>query len=227
MIDGSSSPELLPAWIEAIATAGGVLVAVVAIVFTFLQIRLASLQLRRAAIREAQDSEERTRPYIGLDVVPGLAGAPSFDLIITNFGRATAKRIRIDLRGAGFEAQSEGDEIGPALGRLFARPFDLAPGARRRVFWYMPAQADATPSGALGVPIAGEVSASYEWERTDADSRVYEDWIAYDLTEYPKLTPQPTEGSTANGSAGDPEIIGRNAVNALRAIARHVGETRR
>lgn len=221
------SAETLPTWIGAIATAA-VLVAIVAIVLTYLQVRLTARQIRDTAAREAQNSEDQTRPYVGLDVVPGLAGPPSFDLLVTNFGRATARRIRIELVGGGFVAQSLADEIGPALERLFAGPFDLAPGARRRVFWYMPDQVNSQSRGAVGAPIAGEISADYEWEsRAGAASRSYTDQLSYDLTEYPKLTPQPASGSTAEGSTNNPEVIARNGVHALRAIASHVGEMRR
>lgn len=224
----SVSAETLPAWIGAIATSAAVLVAIVAIVLTYWQVRLTARQIRDTAAQEAQNSEDQTRPYIGLDVVPGLAGPPSFDLLVTNFGRATARRICVNLSGGGFVAQSDADEVGPALGRLFAVPFDLAPGARRRVFWYMPDQENATPRGAVGAPIAGEIGARYEWEpRTGEASRSYEDRLSYDLTEYPKLTPSPSSGSTAHGSESDPEVIARNGVHALRAIARHAGELRR
>lgn len=222
------SPEVLPAWIGSIATSAAVIVAILAIVLTYTQVRLTARQIREAAIREAQNSEDRTRPYIGLDVVTGLAGSPSFDLVITNFGRATARHVRIDLVGEGFKAQSSADEIGPALGRLFAVPFDLAPGARRRVFWYMPDEEESTPRGAVGTPISGEISAIYEWEpRPGEKLRSYKDRLSYDLNEYPKLAPQPASGSTANGSVNAPEVIARNEVHALRAIARHIGELRR
>lgn len=40
--------------------------------------------MRGAALREAQDSEDRTRPYVGMDIVPGLAGSPTFDIVIEN-----------------------------------------------------------------------------------------------------------------------------------------------
>jgi len=226
IIQEAASSDSVPTWIGAIATAAAVIVAIVAITLTYMQIRITTKQIRDAADREAENSEAQTRPYIGLDVVPGLAGHSSFDLLITNFGRTTARNIRIDLIDDEFKAQSNGDEIGPALGRLFAALFDLAPSARRRVLWYLPEQSNAEPGGPIGTPIKGEIRATYEWQRSgeQAPVRQYEDLLSYDLTEYPKLIPLPSTGATAEGMAGSPEVIARNQVHALRSISRHIAE---
>ncbi|WP_426624289.1 hypothetical protein ACPPVW_17250 [Leifsonia sp. McL0607] len=219
-------PEIIPAWIEAVATAVGVLVAILAIVFAYAQIRQTATQMRLASAREAQDSEEQTRPYIGVDLVPGLGGPPSFDLVIENFGRATARDLKISLVDDSFQAQSAADEIGPALGRLFESGFDLAPGARRRIFWRLPSSEDASPPGDFGAPIAGEITTTYTWQAgDDRGKRAYEDRLRYDLTEYPKLTPAPAKGATTSGQ--NIEAQAKNAVHALRAIAEHVAEIRR
>lgn len=221
-----TTSALLPTWIEAVATVFGVLVAVVAIVFTYKQIRQTAQQMRGASAREAQDSEDRTRPHVGVDVVPGLAGAPSFDLVIENHGKTTARHVRLNLVDDELRAQSESDQIGPALARLFGIGFDLAPGARRRVFWRLPDDGNASPRGDRGAPVAAEIAVTYHWAPgDDRGVREYKDRIRYDLTEYAKLTPQPTKGATSNGSST--EALGKNAVHALRAIAEHVAEIRR
>lgn len=218
--------EIAPMWIEAVATVVGVIVAVIAIVLTLKQVRMTAQQMRQASEREAQDSEDQTRPYVGLDILPGLAGAPSFDMVMENFGKTTARGVRLQLVDEEFGSQSEGDEIGPALGRLFAAGFDLAPGARRRVFWRLPEQENASPSGAIGAPEAAEVVVEYGWEPGgDRELRLFKDRLRYDLSEYPKLTPSPTKGPRTIGTTTDAQL--KNAVHVLGAIAEHVAEIRR
>ncbi|MBG9887337.1 hypothetical protein ABE10_12615 [Bacillus toyonensis] len=214
-----AQPDLLPAWISAIATVLAAGAAVWAILAT-------GAQVRRASAQEAANSDAQTRPYVGVDIVPSIAGSGAMDIVFENHGRAVARGIRVGLVSDQFRAQSDADEIGPALGRLFATPFDLAPGARRRVFWRMPADSQANPPGDIGTPIAGEVAISYAWEPRDGRSaQGYSDSIKYDLTEYPKLTPLPASGSEAK--PGDAEAIQKNTVHALRAIARSIGELNR
>lgn len=224
IVAAADSSELVPSWIEAVSTSLAVLVALAALWFAYSQIRQTAAQMRSTAAREAQDSEDRTRPYVGLDIVPGLGGSPSFDIVIENFGQATARDIRVSLASGSFEAQSPADEIGPALGRLFARGFDLAPRARRRVFWRLPDDGDATPRGDMGAPISGELIARYSWTPGgERDLRVYEERLGYDLTEYPKLTPMAARGAESQGANAD----AKNLVHAIRTVASHVGELRR
>lgn len=226
MLATETPADLVPTWIEAIATLVGVVVAITAIVFTVVQLRLTARQMRDTAIQEAKNSEARTRPYVGIEIVPGIAGSGSMDIIIENHGKTTARNIKVSLVDDTFRAQSEGDEIGEALGRLFATGFDLAPGAHRRVFWQFPADENSSPQGHMGTPVAAGIRFSYEWFPGDERPlRRYEDSIQYDLTEYPKLIPLPGTGSTAHGTS--PEAQNKNLLNALRAIASNVAEIRR
>lgn len=226
MLESQTPADLVPSWIEAIATLVGVGVAMVAIVFTVVQLRLTAQQMREAAVQEAKNSEARTRPYIGVEIVPGIAGSGSMDILIENHGKTTARNIQVRLADDTFREQSDGDVIGAALGRLFSAGFDLAPGARRRVFWQFPADANSSPSGHMGTPVAAGILFSYEWEPGDErPARHYEDSIEYDLTEYPKLIPMPATGSTAQGASTD--ALQKNLLNVLRAIASNIAEMRR
>ena len=226
MLVTETPADLVPTWIEAIATLVGVVVALVAIIFTAVQVRLTARQMRETAEQEAQNSEDQTRPYVGVDIVPGVAAMGSMDIIFENHGRTTARSIRVNLVGDDFREQSEGDIVAPALGRLFATPFDLAPGARRRILWQLPADQDASPRGHMGTPVVGGIEFSYHWEPGgDRAARHYKDSIQYDLSEYPKLIPMPAKGSTAHGSSAEAQQ--KNLVHVLRAIAVHLGELRR
>lgn len=104
------------------ATFAGVAVAVLAATFALVQLRL---------IRK--DSRERTRPYVQLDVVPGLQGPGSWDLVIENRGASTALNVVVD--GGEYTPQVENDHIVPDLGKYLLAPKTLVPGARRRVMW--------------------------------------------------------------------------------------------
>lgn len=212
-------------WVSAIATCVGSVAAGGALWFAYSQIRLTARQMRESAAQEARDSEARTRPYVSVEIVPGLAGPGSMDIVFANHGRTTARNVRVSLVGDDFRAQSEEDEIGPALGRMFANRFELAPGARRRVFWQIPANDDESRSQ-FGTPLIGVVAVSYAWKPDGAETeRRYADEFRYDLTEYPKLIPVPYSGPNASGTSADAHE--RNVVHALRAIARNVAENTR
>jgi hypothetical protein len=228
LLAATPSAELLPTWVSAVAGAAGVVVAVIAIVLTYTQVRLTGRQLRESSVREAQDSEARTRPYLSIDIVPGLAGRPTFDIVIANLGATTATDVRLRLTHHDFDKQSEDDQIGPALGELLAAGFDLAPSARRRLLWRIPGDTNTEPPGDIGAPISDTVRATYMWDPADGrPSRHYEDRLQYDLSQYPFLTPAASRGSTTQGSPTDQNVHLKNLIHALRAIADHVGELRR
>lgn len=178
-------------WIESISTLVAAVAAIIAVIVAWWQLRLAAEDFRDKTEVERANSDAQTRPYLALDVVPGIAGNSSFDLVISNQGKTFAREIAISIEGLHFEAQSSGDELGPALGRLFEQKFELAPGARRRVFWRIP-ESNGSPRGDIGTPVAATILVDYVWVRDDGRSpEHYSDRLAYDLTEYPKLTPVP------------------------------------
>ncbi|OZB85566.1 hypothetical protein [Microbacterium sp. 13-71-7] len=222
--DKVAMSSLAASWVVAVATAAGVIVAGLALWFAYRQIALTSTQMRASAAQQAQDSEDRTRPYVSVDFVPGISGAPSFDIVVTNRGQTMARGLTLELTDGGFRALSEHDEIGPALGRLFSSGIDLAPGAKLRVLWRFPDQENAEPRGDLGAPERGSVIVRYGWMPGDARPiREYAEPARYDLREHLKLIPRAYSGEDASGSDADL----RNAVNALRAIAENVGDLRR
>lgn len=225
VLAASTPPDLLPSWISALATAAGVLVAAVAIGLTLLQVSQTAKQLRDNADREARDSEERTRPYVWVDVAPSLAGSPAVDVVVRNTGHTTARNVRLSVTDAPFTARFEGDAITPTMGRAFSEGFDLAPAAHRRYYWHFPANENAAPSGQMGAPASGEIVLQYQW-RPDASEAVrdYEERYRYNLDDLLRLAPVPFSGSDA-GAGGDP--VERNMVHALRAIARNLGEGNR
>lgn len=218
LLTTSLANETAAAWVTAIGTVAAALIALISV---FIAMR----QVKKSQAQQAADSEERTRPYVSADFVPGLQGSPVFDIVFENHGRALATDVRLELLGAEFKPQSEMDEIAPVLRELVETPFDLAPGARRRLMWRVAESERSNPPGAAGAPIKAEVHVYYDWHPHDRKVRSYMTSSSYDLTVYPKLTPKPTVGEKVSEDA---ELgVVQNISRALRTIAVHIGELRR
>lgn len=222
----AASATELPEWISAVSTTAGVLLALVALILTFRQVRLTANQIRDTARQEAQNSEDRTRPYVSLDIVPSLAGKPAIDLVVSNPGRSTARDVRVEVAGHDFGPLTDQDKVGPALGRLFEHGFDLAPGTRRRFFWHFPASPSSTPSGEQGAPSKGSLRATYVWQAVnDRPERAFEEHFDYNVEDLMVLAPAPWTGPRASSDAADEGL--QNMINSLRAVAQNIGERNR
>lgn len=128
----AANADVVMAW----ASLAGVVVAFFAALFALSQLRM---------IRK--DSRERTRPYVQLDVVPGLHGPGSWDLIVENRGASAALQVVID---AGlFTPLDADDHIAPIIGDYLLTPKTLVPGARRRVMWGLQQTAGNVKAGVL------------------------------------------------------------------------------
>jgi hypothetical protein len=224
LLTSAPLPDLLPSWISAIATAVGVIVAVVAIGLTVHQVRLTGKQLRETARREAQDSESQTRPYVSAEAVVSLAGPPTWDIVISNSGRSTASNVTLEVIGTPFGARFPSDIVGPAQAAAFGNGFDLVASSRRRFYWHFKENARATPSQSMGAPAEGEVVIRYEWSSDPSQpGRHYEERYRYNLKEIAALTPEPWKGA----EAADRSDTARDTVLALRAVAGNLGELKR
>ncbi|GEM_PF-4713604 len=137
--------------LSTLAAVGALLVSVATLFVAVIQIGRASRQLRA-------DSEERTRPYIFLDVVPGLQGTRVWDLIISNTGKTTARDVRISLNQD--LPTDEADKVGPNLAKLFEAGLTLPPGSRLDSPAWKPSTSDVAfrevpsgcPAGSDGSP---------------------------------------------------------------------------
>lgn len=133
----------------------GLLVAAVSAGRTAVRTMRAS-QEASAAAREAQeqarrDSIEQTRPYVYVEVVPGLAGLRTYDLRISNSGRSAARDLRLD-----FDAWPDvDDKITEAIRVLFNTPRTLPPGASIRAYW------SVVGGDISGMPESGKIYISY------------------------------------------------------------------
>lgn len=224
--DEIAESMLAATWLTAIATIVGVVIAGAALVAAALSIVQTGRQMRVTARNEVENSDAQTRPYVGVDITPGIASMPSFDIVIRNHGKTAARGIRISLLDGEFAARGGDDMVGPAQARVFAVPFDLAPGAHRRLLWQVLASKGGSRPTNLGAPDSGTIGMSYEWEPNDGrERRSYTDSIRYDLRDYPALIVVAGTGGSTTGRTAEDHL--KNAVKALRAIASHVGNGNR
>lgn len=224
--DEIAESMLSATWMTAIATIGGVAIAGAALITAALSIVQTGRQMRSTARNEIDNSDAQTRPYVGVDITPGIASVPSFDIVIRNHGKTTARDVQIVLKNGEFDAREGDDMVGPAQARVFAVPFDLAPGAHRRLLWQVLASKNANRPENVGAPDAGEIGVTYGWEPGDGrEPRTYSDSIGYDLRDYPALIVVAGTGGSDHGRSTEDHL--KNAVKALRAIASHVGNSMR
>lgn len=185
------------------------------------QIYLASKQMRETSKQSKQESEDRNRPYISMDVVPGLGGVGCWDLKISNTGGSPARDISISLLHDHFLSDEDGSYLKEKLEAFCSTQFDLMPGASRRIYWSI---YSADESRVLeGAPLKGVISARYSWKNDSKIIADYEDNLPYDCENAP--IPAPSTGSKREGKFEAESL--KNIEYALRSISHQIGELAR
>lgn len=154
-----------------------------------------------ASEQNERDSRAATRPYVYAEVVPGLGGSATWDLVLRNHGRTTARNLLVVTDWAK-------DDFAKKLSQFCSTERDLPPGASLRLFWRVE---DPNGGPASGQEPVTKVDLTYE---DDQGGHWRESYVA-DCS-YGKATPAPQEGDNAGG--GEDKHI-RNINFALRAIA--------
>ncbi|MGU3432608.1 hypothetical protein ACNHUS_06275 [Actinomycetes bacterium M1A6_2h] len=167
-----------------------------------------------ALLRE--QAEQERRPYVIAELVPGLHGPGSTDLVIANLGRSLARWVLVDI--GPLAKRNDDDHISDALGRYLTTPKLLVPGARQRVMWHNVGNPESERSDA-GVP--GIVSARITY--SDDGGTRYSETYELNIAHMTSVSPVPTTGPRRVGSGNEFADID----HALRALAGHVGELRR
>lgn len=212
--DWTNVIQAICAIVSTICVAAALWVSVRQILLTVEQIRLSSQQAKR-------ESGDRNRPYIAMDVVPGIARGGTWDLRIKNTGGTAARNIRISLRNSRFIPNENPDEskIYDKLIQFCNTSFDLMPSACRRLRWTV---TDHNGGVRVGAPLQATIQVSYEWKDLD-QARGYVDYLPYDCETL--LLPVPASGSKYSGNPDKEQA--KKIENALRAIAINVGEINR
>lgn len=161
------------------------------------------------------DSAQQTRPYVYLEVVPGLQGSGSWDLRIKNLGASLAHNVQIDV--GELEPLSADDRIVKHLAGFFRNPLTLPPAAHLRVVWR---RDDASRDLLEGAPEVREVSVGYK----DVDGNIYKETYTLSLVGWGQAMPAPQQGDRRN--SGDNRELA-DIAHAIRALNTHAGEIRR
>jgi len=118
---------------------------------------MASAEAARAAMDQARlDSVVQTRPYVSVEVVPGLAGVSTYDLRITNTGKSAARHLTLR-----YDKWPEpADDVAGLLREFFDTPRTLPPGTSIRSMWRLEgAFTDGTTE--VGMGTSGTIEVSY------------------------------------------------------------------
>ncbi len=189
--------------------AGG-MIAFFAAVFALSELRM----IRR-------DSRKRTRPYVQLDVVPGLHGPGSWDLIIEN--RVPPQPLEVVIDAGKFIPVDAEPHIAPRLADYLLAPKTLVPGARRRVMWGFHLTDRNLKAGVLEprqatVTYLDERKARLGWPTPRACQDTFTLRDAFGAAVFP---------APAEGSKPTSQDMLAHIDRALRAMNGHIGELRR
>lgn len=186
------------------------------------------------------------RPYIVADVVPGLHGDGSWDLVLHSTGRSTARNVTVATDPALMpDGLSADDHITEPLMEYLKGSRPLPPGARHRLMWRYSHKGEED----AGAPAQVTVTVTYDDDRQRSVRRLagaawqvlcrllgragaeaaargrYIEVFGFDTDALGPSTPVPAEGPYKCGSEQGQELM--NIDRAIRNLAKHVGELRR
>lgn len=185
----------------------------------------ASAAAEEANRQAALDSHRAHRPYVGVEVVPGLASADVFDLRITNYGRSAARDLTIEY----VPETNRTDVVTKSVVEMFTTPRTLLPGASLRIIWHIRHDPDSDKTfvdsdgdevtGPLGMPVDATLTLEYT---SDNKAEKFTDTFEV-MCLRSGLWPIPASGSTPQNGP----IKLRHLHSLGEAIARHLGEANR
>lgn len=210
--------DQLSAW-STLATAGFTLVlAVLASMAwgtarsTLLASKRASEAAEAANDQARRDSMERTRPFVYVDIIPGLAGSGHYDIKIWNSGRSAARAVTLDYDSW---PQPE-DDVTARVRTLFETPRTIPPRSAVRSMWRLTGNfSDGTT--VAGLPTTGRITANYTSD--DPSQPHYTDYFDV-LVDSAGLWPVPEAGPNPDGLHGD----SLKFYNLGQALVRRLGE---
>jgi len=207
--------DWISAWSAAI-TAGLTFGVLVAALWAASAARDTLAQMRADSAAQTQDSARANRPYVHARMVPSIAGLDTWDLVIENSGRTAAYELTLGIKTAEGARVEPVDIVTGGVRKFAETGHTLHPGASVRMYWTV----GATEADPTGFP-PSLVTVHY----VDSEGVRY--------TERPVLLDPNTVGVTpvpgtgpVRGNDRDAHLE-RNTLNALRAIARNVGEGNR
>lgn len=206
--------------------AGAAAVAAAASVITALA-AIGALWVAHKNLRHlVEDSRDRTRPYVYLELVPGLWGSAAVDLIVANFGESMAYDVSLEFKNIDWDAPltaGEPDEVRPFIEKgLVGKSMVIPPHGRRRFAWQH--QSDESQPR-KGMPHVCDVTVTYAGPKSDVRSAaIYSNEFTLTTETHPAV-PTPQRGLHREGKTVETEL--HNLDNVLRQLNVHVGELRR
>lgn len=165
------------------------------------------------------DSARQTRPYVYVDVLPGLHGHGFWDLKIKNVGRSSARDIVVD--AGALKPKDKADHISEPLRTFLSKPFMLPPSTHRRVMWRMEAD-EKFDRTVAGVDQKCTIKVVY----SDDQGQIFDESFDVDLSAYGIVTPLPTQGNETVNTSKSAEHTLQDINKAVRALNVHVGYLR-
>ena len=126
----------------------------------------ASEAAREANVQAKNDSIAQTRPYVYVELVPGMMAERSLDLRIVNVGRSSARQLKLEFVNRSESVnQSEISEIEVSVRDLFQTARTLPPSCSIRTLWCdldEKESAGASPQRKpKGMPLEGTIHLQY------------------------------------------------------------------
>ncbi|WP_248583052.1 hypothetical protein [Nocardioides sp. InS609-2] len=176
----------------------------------------ASAEAAKAANEQARlDSIEQTRPYVYVEILPGLSGQTTYDVRITNSGRSAARELTISYDSW----PGEMDDVSRAIRDLFATPRTLPPACSIRSLWRLEGNFD---DGTTVAGLGKDGTITVRYTSCDPSSPGYVDSFGVTI-ENSGLWPIPEAGPNPDGVRGDALKFYRLG----QALVRRVGELAR
>lgn len=177
---------------------------------------------KRAQDQLRRDSIEQTRPYVYAQLVPGIAGLATWDLIITNTGKSIARNLTIEC-----DAWPEKDDVvtGP-LRKLFSSPQSLPPGTNIRTFWQLGIPAGHKDENGSTDPtgVVGRADITLHYSSDDPANPSYTDSFSVDPELFARAVPGPFTGPDPRTTLDEGE---KDLHSMLAAVAHNIAEMRR
>lgn len=171
--------------------------------------------MRQDSADMQSDSARASRPYLFAQLVPGLAGELTWDLVIENTGRSGAFNTTMKI----YSPIKSDDIVTQGAQRLAKSGVAIPPGGRIRTLWFVGASEFANPPEEMGYPSA-RISLNY----SNADGQFFNDPSVEVEPNALGITPVPSTGPVVDSGSDEHAL---NAIHALRAIALHLGEVHR
>ncbi len=175
------------------------------------QAAASSAEAARLANEQAKfDSIEQARPYVYVEIVPGLSGLQCWDLVIKNVGRSSAKTLTL----AYDKWPDHPDDVATSLRTLFDTSRTLPPTCGLRVIWRLEGNF-TTGEKVVGVGRDGTITVRYTSD--DPSNPDYHDVFDVMIGKS-GLTPAGEQGSNGDGLHGDAETFYRLGQTLVRRV---------